>query len=608
MSHKRLVSTLLAAAIALPAVTISAPSAAKSTATRVEHRRATPKRGGHRKAVKKREEKREEKRPSRREAGASSARFATPPVSQKMAPLTPASVAPAVTRPAVTAPRVRRVVAHPPGDVEIALGSALQLNVVRAAPEEPWQVQISNVSNAPVLVATDPRLLWFEATVPGRKEPVTCRLPKSMLPTRLFASRPRRLGPAESFTFVVDPRMYCFDKGQPTTLLAGASLQPYYGWPEAVTQSWVNGKRAAVRLEQSAPYVALALGELPVVHEEDTEDEDEDTDESISEFDADDGDEDSEANHAGDGAVGTQTAGSSSSPPAAAGGTEQHASSEEPGGRGEAESVNPATFAPTTLDATHGGPPGPASATTEVDEEEEADPAGLPPLPRIGLKRIQGALFTLDSTYLGWARRSARAAGAEASAEQWVDPLQLEITSGSDALTPREVLVTVALKNVSDDPIRVHFRRDVVNFTVRGPDGESSCDADSAFQDLDPSGYLTIRAHGQESLTTRLFEFCDEEAFARPGFYYVGAHMLVQTAGGESERFSRPRHVMTERARPVRIQTAELPFKVRKRSFATQSGAPLPPPQVGAPPPEVQQVQQPAQPVPPPPPPPPPSE
>lgn len=157
------------------------------------------------------------------------------------------------------APRVRRPLPPLPPvrftETELALKQALHLQIVEAGPDERWQVVLSNRSRSPIQIATDPRLLAFEARIPGKADTVTCRLPEALQP-RSRDLRNRPLFPGEQYTFSVDPLMYCFETGDQSILVPGTFVTPMYGFPEKTKTQWSYGRKYQERLEQVAPYAA----------------------------------------------------------------------------------------------------------------------------------------------------------------------------------------------------------------------------------------------------------------------------------------------------------------------------------------------------------------
>jgi hypothetical protein len=574
MRHKCL-GFALACAVGLPVLgspTLSdaKPSAAHGEAPKAKApkvRKAKPKAKPSRSMAPLRPASREN---SKRAKAAPRVEAKAPPRAEPAAPLPPRIVNPVPqSAPSKPRPRVAPIVEKPPSPAEQELASSLQLEVTPSGPHATWEARVLNRGQHSVWVATDARLLWFEATVPGRKDPVVCRLPGVMLPGKLEGARPRHLGPGDSFSFRVDPRMFCFEKGDQFTLVPGTFLRPYFGWPERTATSWASGKKRAVRLEQSMPFVARALvpavaaganAAAPVSTEEEPE----------------------EIDSASDGAP-----------------DEAHVGGEDG-----------VAFEETSLAEFPGAaavPPGPSARSSTPAQPTPAAPANVAPpasvdvstlvLSEPGLKRLMGEGFALDSTYIGWAHTRLREPH-DGHTPRPPSDLALEVSYGSDAVSPRDVTVAVTLRNLGDSTQRAYFRRDLIAFSVVGPDGEKSCEADDSFRAPESSGFLTLGPHQAETLTTRLLEFCAEDVFARPGFYYVSAHLSTESLDDDVEASVFRGRLASDKPRPVRVHTAELPFRARKRpTFASSAGA-APAEAPAPPPPGVQQVQQPVQPQP----------
>lgn len=393
------------------------------------------------------------------------------------------------------APRVRRPLPPLPPvrftETELALKQALHLQIVEAGPDERWQVVLSNRSRSPIQIATDPRLLAFEARVPGKAETVTCRLPEGLQP-RSRELRNRPLFPGDQYTFSVDPLMYCFETGDQTILVPGTFVTPVYGFPEKTKTQWSFGRKYQERLEQVAPYAAAFVDPK-----------------RIRPF----------------------------GPPPRDDASETDTSDEV------AENVSPVSDA-----ADEGSEP--TSVTTEPEVSKE------------GLKSLTGEGFALRSEYQGWAKTRPH---RHSIGDTPKTGLRLSIASGSDAPTARDVTVTVKLENQSDIPQRVYFRRDLVSFLIRGPDGEHRCSAESAeLRAPDKQAFITLAPGKSSSFTTRLIEFCPAESFARAGFYYVSAVLPATSPADYRDEEIFTGKLATSRPRAVRLHRGELPFLIRR--------------------------------------------
>lgn len=153
--------------------------------------------------------------------------------------------------------------AAPPSPPPAAPGEAdqhgLALSVEANGPSLPWTLRLEHRGSAPVQVVADPRLLWFEVRVPGKKQVHQCRLPPELRPSEPKASQWLTLSPGEALEGRFDPRLYCFATGGQVVLVPGAQVQAYLGWPEERRRRWRRGKGEA--LPERAPFVAKAAAE-----------------------------------------------------------------------------------------------------------------------------------------------------------------------------------------------------------------------------------------------------------------------------------------------------------------------------------------------------------
>jgi hypothetical protein len=392
-------------------------------------------------------------------------------------------------------------------ELEQQLQSNLHLRVVDLGPDERWEVALVNRGTSTIRVAADPRLLSFEARVPGKAKPVSCKLPEALLP-KAHQTRHHRLAPGEQYTFTVDPLMYCFETGEQTILVPGTFLTPSYGFAEKTQTRWSWGRRYEERLEQIAPFAAAYPTQPPGPAPASASVDDEDaTDEFASEVD---------------------------------------------------ESVSPSDQQTSETPASVADPATGSAAETAPEEDE------LPSAPVVdkGLKRIAGDGFALRSEYQGWAHARVRH-HRHTLGDTPQAGLRLSITTGSDAPSARDIAVTVRLENQSDSSRRVYFRRDLVSFLIKGPDGEHECDPVSAeFRAPDQQAFTTIGAGKSVSFTTQLLEFCPAESFARAGFYYVSAVLPATAPGADEDVFTGK--LAASKPRPVRLHRAELPFTIRR--------------------------------------------
>jgi hypothetical protein len=149
----------------------------------------------------------------------------------------------------------------------------LDVLVTERGPGRPWRLRIRNVSEEPVRVVADPRLLRFEVKIPepppetpkkGQKpkkpkkppEPVTCALPSNMLPPKAVDEAIEILEPGQDAVRRFDPRFFCFSPGRQDVLVPGAEVTPTFGWPPATRTVWKKGKKIQEPLPVTAPWLA----------------------------------------------------------------------------------------------------------------------------------------------------------------------------------------------------------------------------------------------------------------------------------------------------------------------------------------------------------------
>ncbi len=133
----------------------------------------------------------------------------------------------------------------------------LSLTMRERGPNLPWQMTLANQGASSQKVVADPRLLWFEVEVPGKKKTATCKLPKDSFPTRIDRRTVVTLAPGEGVEQSFDPRLYCFSAGGQWQLVPGALVTAHFGWPEKKKTSWKKGKRVVTPApKQKAPFVA----------------------------------------------------------------------------------------------------------------------------------------------------------------------------------------------------------------------------------------------------------------------------------------------------------------------------------------------------------------
>ena len=134
----------------------------------------------------------------------------------------------------------------------------LRIEIEENGPARPWRLDVVNDGLDPAFVVADPRLLWFEVKVPGKRKTETCRLPSGLFPDHPERRMHLVLDPGDRATGSFDPRLYCFSPGGQRQLVPGAQVTPHFGWPQQTKKRWQQGKLVEEKIAEP-PYVALPL-------------------------------------------------------------------------------------------------------------------------------------------------------------------------------------------------------------------------------------------------------------------------------------------------------------------------------------------------------------
>jgi hypothetical protein len=137
-------------------------------------------------------------------------------------------------------------------------------------------------------------------------------------------------------------------------------------------------------------------------------------------------------------------------------------------------------------------------------------------------------------------------------------PLQLRLVRGSDAATERTATATVEVRARGQKSM-LYFRRELVSFTVHGPDGIRGCDPQPDDRAPDRQAYTTLNAGGAVSATGLLTELCPSLTFGRPGLYLVSARLDADRDGSEFGLRAFTGRLESRRQALVRISAGDLP-------------------------------------------------
>lgn len=148
-------------------------------------------------------------------------------------------------------------------------------------------------------------------------------------------------------------------------------------------------------------------------------------------------------------------------------------------------------------------------------------------------------------------------AGGEAEEDTSL-PLQLQLVRGSDAATERTATATVQVRARGQKSL-LYFRRELVSFTVHGPDGIRGCDPQPDDRAPDRQAYTTLNAGGSVSATGLLAELCPNLTFGRPGLYLISARFDAERDGSEFGLRAFTGRLESRRQALVRISAGDLP-------------------------------------------------
>jgi hypothetical protein len=136
-------------------------------------------------------------------------------------------------------------------------------------------------------------------------------------------------------------------------------------------------------------------------------------------------------------------------------------------------------------------------------------------------------------------------------------PLQLRLVRGSDAAT--ELTATAVVEVKAKRKTQLYFRRELVSFTVHGPDGIHGCDPQPDNRAPDRQAYSTLGAGQSISATSLLTELCPKYTFGRPGLYLVSARLDAERDGSEFGLSAFTGRLESRREALVRIRTGDFP-------------------------------------------------
>jgi hypothetical protein len=185
------------------------------------------------------------------------------------------------------------------------------------------------------------------------------------------------------------------------------------------------------------------------------------------------------------------------------------------------------------------------------------------------VKVLEGVPFGLRSEYKAWS--NARLEEDDKLREN-PGPVELLLTQGSDAEAERNATVTLAVKNRTNHPIALYFRRELVSFEIVGPDGTVSCDPEPDLRAPERQAFERIGKGRAINATSRLVELCPSGTLARPGLYLVHARFDATQRGDDFNLDAFVGRVVSLAPAAVRVRSGELPFQRARQIRASRVG------------------------------------
>jgi hypothetical protein len=180
--------------------------------------------------------------------------------------------------------------------------------------------------------------------------------------------------------------------------------------------------------------------------------------------------------------------------------------------------------------------------------DEKAEPAAEPdPEHDSRVKQLVATPFELTTDVTG----------GEAEEDPAL-PLALRLVRGSDAATERTTTAVVEVR-AKRKRATVYFRRELVSFTVHGPEGISTCDPQPDDRAPDRQAYSTLAPGQAVTATSLLAELCPNATFARPGLYLLSASFDAERDGAEFGLQAFTGRLDSRRQALVRIRVGDKP-------------------------------------------------
>jgi hypothetical protein len=179
----------------------------------------------------------------------------------------------AIAAPSLAAPVLPKKPATPPEPPLPA--PQMSMKVTPGTGGGPWRVQIENLSEGPVRIPADPRLLILELTPPasavevdpkkkkaaGPATPPKCILPDDSRPSD-DVGRELVLPSKRSWSMTFDPLFYCFGARERAALVVGTSAKARFGWPAPAPKAGAAAKPPSQNPPLAVTPVGASVGKV----------------------------------------------------------------------------------------------------------------------------------------------------------------------------------------------------------------------------------------------------------------------------------------------------------------------------------------------------------
>lgn len=183
--------------------------------------------------------------------------------------------------------------------------------------------------------------------------------------------------------------------------------------------------------------------------------------------------------------------------------------------------------------------------------------------PTEGLENITGASLVLAPTYAKWSERSPAPNPT----------VNVAMLAGTDAEDERGAVVTVGVSNGAAVPQTVLVRRELISFSVTGPDGPFECPP-GELGPPDIASFTTLAPRASDQLVVRLIEMCPRGGFSRPGVYEVRATFHGRFSGQAVGVDAFVGEAISPRPALVRVRSGERPSFVRAAPLVAGADGP----------------------------------